>query len=408
MRRNYKRVILCSGLAILLGVARSEAAGKYDPGASDSEIKIGQTMSYSGPNSSFGVIGTVFAGYFRKVNDEGGIRGRKINFISYDDAFNPAKTVEQTRRLVESDKVLFTVGSLGTALQLAVQKYMNSKKVPQLFISGASSRWEDPEHFPWTMGYVPSYRAEGRIYARMLLKEKPDAKIAILYQNDDYGRDLIRGVKDVFGERAASLIVAEEAFEITEPTIDTHIVKLKASGADTFFDFTPPKFAAQTIRKVAEIGWKPFHVLNTVSSSIATVLQPAGLENAEGIVSTAHSKDPSDPRWDNDPGMNRYKEFVKKYVPAINPNDFLASNAYDAAQTIVLVLNECGDDLTRENVMKHVANIKGLHPDGKLPGIDINTSPTDYAPMESLQVMNFQKDRWVPVGDVISGELDPH
>jgi branched-chain amino acid transport system substrate-binding protein len=375
---------------------------KYSPGASDDEIKIGQTMSYSGPNSPFAVVGQTFDGYFRKVNDEGGIGGRKIKFISYDDAFNPAKTVEQTRRLIESDEVLFTVGSLGTALQLAVQRYMNAKKVPQLFINGASSRWEDPKKFPWTMGYTTSYRAEGRIYARWILRDKPDAKIAIIYQNDDYGRDLLAGVKEGLGEKA-SMIVAEESYEITEPTIDTHIVKLKFSGADVLLDFTPPKFAAQAIRKVGEIGWKPLHVLNSVSSSIGMVLKPAGLEYAEGIVSTAYNKDATDPRWENDQGILAYKQFLQKYVPTINPNDLLAIGAYNEAETIVQVLKQCGDDLTRENVMRQAASIEGFKPDGLLPGITIDTSRTDYAPMESLQMVRFQGDRWVPFGDVISG-----
>lgn len=375
---------------------------KYDPGASDGEIKIGQTMSYSGPNSSFAVVGQTFDGYFRKVNDEGGIGGRKIKFISYDDAFNPAKTVEQTRRLIESDEVLFTVGSLGTALQLAVQKYLNAKKVPQLFINGASSRWDDPKTFHWTMGYGPSYRAEGRIYARWLLRDKPDAKIAIIYQNDDYGRDLLAGVKEGLGDKA-SMIVAEESYEITEPTIDTHIVKLKFTGADVLLDFTPPKFAAQAIRKVGEIGWKPLHVLNSVSSSIGMVLKPAGLEYADGIISTAYNKDATDPRWENDEGILAYKQFLQKYVPTINPNDLLAIGAYNEAQTIVQVLKRCGDELTRENVMRQAASIKDFRPDGLLPGLTIDTSPTDYAPMDSLQMVRFHGDRWVPFGEVISG-----
>ncbi len=356
------------------------AEKKYGPGASDSEIKVGQTMSYSGPNSPFAVVGQTIDGYFRKINDEGGIGGRKIKFISYDDAFNPAKTVEQTRRLIESDEVLFTVGSLGTALQLAVQRYMNAKKGPQLFINGASSRWED----------------------RWILRDKPNAKIAIIYQNDDYGKDLLSGVKEGLGSKA-SMIVAEESYEITEPTIDTHIVKLKFSGADVLLDFTPPKFAAQAIRKVGEIGWKPLHVLNSVSSSIGMVLKPAGLEYAEGIVSTAYNKDATDPRWENDEGILAYKQFLQKYVPTINPNDLLAIGAYNQAQTIVQVLKQCGDDLTRENVMRQAASIKEFKPSGLLPGITIDTSPTDYAPMESLQMVRFQGDRWVPFGEVISG-----
>jgi ABC-type branched-subunit amino acid transport system substrate-binding protein len=279
---------------------------------------------------------------------------------------------------------------------------MNSKKVPQLFINGASSRWEDPKKFPWTMGYTTSYRAEGRIYARWILRDKPDTKIAIIYQNDDYGRDLLAGVKEGLGEKA-SMIVAEESYEITEPTIDTHIVKLKFSGADVLLDFTPPKFAAQAIRKVGEIGWKPLHVLNSVSSSIGMVLKPAGLEYAEGIVSTAYNKDATDPRWENDQGILAYKQFLQKYVPTINPNDLLAIGAYNEAETIVQVLKQCGDDLTRENVMRQAANIEGFKPDGLLPGITIDTSPTDYAPMENLQMVRFHGDRWVSFGEVISG-----
>jgi branched-chain amino acid transport system substrate-binding protein len=375
---------------------------KYGPGATDEEIKIGQTMSYSGPNSSFAVVGRTFEGYFRKLNEEGGINGRKIKFISYDDAFNPAKTVEQTRHLIESDEVLFTVGSLGTAPQLAVQKYLNSRKVPQLFINGASSRWDDPTNFPWTMGYGPSYRSEGRIYARWLLRYKPDARIVVIYQNDDYGRDLLKGVKEGLGDKA-SMIVAEESYEITEPTIDTHIVKLKVSGANVLLDFTPPKFAAQAIRKVGEIGWKPLHVLNSVSSSIGMVLKPAGIEYAESIVSSAYNKDATDPRWENDEGIVAYRQFLQKYVPSVNPNDLPAIGAYNEAQTIVEVLKRCGDDLTRENVMRQVTNLKDYKPDGLLPGVTIDTSPTDHAPIESLQMVRFKGDRWVLFGDVITG-----
>src|SRR5260370_239958 len=354
---------------------------KYGPGASDSEIKVGETMSYSGPSSPFAVVGQTIDGYFRKINDEGGIGGRKIKFISYDDAFNPAKTVEQTRRLIESDEVLFTVGSLGTALQFAVQRYMNAKKVPQLFINGASSRWEDPKKFPWTMGYTTSYRAEGRIYARWILRDKPDAKIAIIYQNDDYGRDLLAGVKEGLGEKA-SMIVAEESYEITEPTIDTHIVKLKFSGADVLLDFTPPKFAAQAIRKVGEIGWKPLHVLNSVSSSIGMVLKPAGLEYAEGIVSTAYNKDATDPRWENDQGILAYKQFLQKYVPTINPNDLLAIGAYNETETILHVLNQSAAHLTPENTTPPPANTHVFNPSALMPWITIDTIPADYAPMQ--------------------------
>jgi branched-chain amino acid transport system substrate-binding protein len=388
-------------LAVTGEVAFSQA--QYSPGATDTDIKIGQTMSYSGPNSAFAVLGKVAEGYMKKVNDEGGINGRKLTLISYDDAFNPAKTVEQTRRLVESDQVLFTYGSLGTALQLAVRKYMNTQKVPQLFVAGASSRWEDYEHFPWTMGWSASYQSEGRVYARFILKERPNARIAILYQNDDYGRDLLAGVKQALGGNV-SMIVTEEAFEITEPTMDTHIVKLKASGADVLFDFTPPKFAAQAVRKVAEIGWKPLHILNTVGASIGTSIRPAGFENAQGIISGASIKDASDPRWANDPGIVGYKEFLKAYVVGVNPDDVLGLHAYSYAQTIVQVLRQCGNDLTRENVMRQAANLKDFAPTTTLPGIKLNTSPTDYAPVEDLQMMRVEGERWLPFGDIVSGQ----
>jgi branched-chain amino acid transport system substrate-binding protein len=378
------------------------AQSKYGPGASDTEIKIGNTMSYSGPNSAYAVLGKTFAAYFTKINDEGGINGRRINFISYDDAFNPAKTVEQTRRLVESDQVLLTFGSLGTALQLAVIKYLNSKKVPQLFVMGGSSKWEDPKTYPWTTGMFTSYFSEGRVYASYILKERPNAKIAIIYQNDDYGRDLLRGVQDGLGEKA-SMIVAVESYEITEPTMDTHVVKLKASGADTFIDITPPKFAAQVIRKMGEIGWKPYHIINSQSTSIGLVLQPAGLDYSQGIVSSAYSKDASDPRWAADPAVRDYEQFLKKYLPEVNKNDLIAVGAYNAAQTIVQVLKQCGNDLTRENVMRQAESLKHFAPTLILPGITFNTSPTDHATLEDLQMVRFEGDRWVPFGGIVSG-----
>jgi branched-chain amino acid transport system substrate-binding protein len=396
-----KITIVISLLMIINNGARAQKT--YGPGASDSEIKFGQTMSYSGPNTAFAVLGKVADGYFRKINDEGGVNGRKLKFISYDDAFNPAKTVEQTRRLVEGDQVLFTFGSLGSSLQLAVRKYLNIKKVPQLFILGPSSRWEDYKNFPWTIGMTPSYRREGRIYAKYVLRERPSGTIAILYQNDEYGKDLLTGVKEGLGDRV-SAIVAEESFEITEATVDTHLLKLKASGADVFIDITPPKFAAQAIRKIAEIGWNPLHVMNRAGNSIGSVLRIGGFENAQGLVSVAWNKDAGDPRWKDDPGIKEYKEFLKNYVPSVNPEDGFAPDTYNWAQLLVQVLKQCGDDLTRENVMRQATNIKDFVPTALLPGLKINTSPTDYVPMKSLQLVKFEGDRWVPFGQPVDGD----
>ena len=405
MPANALRLGLFSAALAILATTSVSAADqkKYDIGATDTEIKLGNIMPYSGPASSYSVIGKTEAAYFNKINAEGGINGRKINFISYDDGYSPPKTVEQARKLVESDEVLLIFNSLGTPPNSSIHKYMNSKKVPQLFVATGATKWNDPREYPWTMGYQPNYQSEGQIYAKYILTNLPNARIAILYQNDDYGKDYVKGMKDGLGAKAPSMIVAEESYEITEPTIDTHIVKLKFSGADVLLDFTPPKFAAQAIRKVGEIGWKPLHVLNSVSTSIGMVLKPAGLEYAEGIVSTAYNKDATDPRWENDQGILAYKQFLQKYVPTINPNDLLAIGAYNEAETIVQVLKQCGDDLTRENVMRQATNIEGFKPDGLLPGITIDTSPTDYAPMDSLQMVRFKGDRWVPFGDVISG-----
>ena len=381
------------------------AQKKYDTGATDTEIKIGNIMPYSGPASAYGVIGKTEAAYFKKINDAGGINGRKINFISYDDGYSPPKTVEQARKLVESDEVLFIFNSLGTPPNTAIQKYMNAKKVPQLFIATGATKWNDPKDFPWTMGWQPSYQSEARIYAKYILKEKPNAKIAVLYQNDDYGKDYVKGLKDGLGAKASSMIVAEESFETTEPTIDNHVVKLKATGADIFFNVTTPKFAAQAIKKVAEIEWKTLHILNNVSASVGSVIKPAGFENAQGIISAAYVKDVSDPQWDNDPGMKEFLNFLAKDFPEGNKLDASVLVGYAVAQTMVQVLKQCGDNLTRENIMKQAASLKDFRPEVLLPGIKINTSPTSFAPISSLQLMQFKGERWNLFGDVISGEV---
>jgi branched-chain amino acid transport system substrate-binding protein len=395
-----------AALAILAAVSTGALAQKkYDIGATDTEIKIGNIMPYSGPASAYGVIGSTEAAYFKKINAEGGINGRKINFISYDDGYSPPKTVEQARKLVESDEVLLIFNPLGTPPNSAIQKYMNAKKVPQLFVATGATKWNDPREFPWTMGWQPNYQSESRIYAKYLLKEKPNAKIAVLYQNDDYGKDYLKGLKDGLGAKAATMIVAEESYETTEPSIDNHIVKLKSTGADVFFNVTTPKFAAQAIKKMTEVEWKPLHLLNNVSSSIGSVMKPAGFEASQNIISSAYLKDTSDPQWKNDPGMKAFDEFLTKYFPEGNRIDASVMYAYTVAQGLVHVLKACGDNLTRENVMKQAASIKDLELGGLLPGIKVNTSPSDFAPISQLQLERFKGEKWDLFGDVISGDV---
>jgi branched-chain amino acid transport system substrate-binding protein len=396
-----------SAAIALLAVTSSGALAqkKYDTGATDTEIKIGNIMPYSGPASAYGVIGKTEDAYFKKINAEGGINGRKINFVSYDDGYSPPKTVEQARKLVESDEVLFIFNPLGTPPNSAIQKYMNSKKVPQLFVATGATKWNDPQNFPWTMGWQPNYQSESRIYAKYILKEKPNAKIAVLYQNDDYGKDYLKGLKDGLGAKAASMIVAEESYETTEPSIDSHIVKLKSLGADVFFNVTTPKFAAQAIKKMAEIEWKPLHLLNNVSGSIGSVIKPAGFENAQGIISSNYLKDPTDPQWKNDAGMKAWNEFLDKYYPEANRADASVMYAYIVAQGLEHVLKACGDNLTRENVMKQAASIRDLELGGLLPGVKVNTSPTDFAPLSQLQLQKFNGDKWDLFGDIVSGDV---
>jgi ABC-type branched-subunit amino acid transport system substrate-binding protein len=402
------RIAIASFAAFALLAASGNTAlaqKKYDTGATDTEIKIGNIMPYSGPASAYGVIGKTEAAYFKKINDAGGINGRKINFISYDDSYTPPKTVEQARKLVESDEVLFIFNSLGTPPNSAIQKYMNAKKVPQLFVATGATKWNDPKDFPWTMGWQPSYQSEARIYAKYILREKPNAKIAVLYQNDDYGKDYLKGLKDGLGAKAASMIVAEESYETTEPTIDNHVVKLKSTGADVFVDITTPKFAAQAIKKIAESEWKVLHILNNVSASVGSVIKPAGYDNAQGIISAAYLKDVSDPQWDNDAGMKEFLTFLAKDFPEGNKLDGSVEVGFAVAQTMAQVLKQCGDNLTRENIMKQAANLKNFRTEVLLPGISINTSPTSFAPISQLQLMQFKGERWVLFGDIISGEI---
>jgi branched-chain amino acid transport system substrate-binding protein len=350
------------------------------------------------------VIGKTEAAYFKKINDAGGINGRKINFISYDDAYSPPKAVEQARKLVESDEVLLVFNSLGTPSNSAIQKYMNSKKVPQLFVATGATKWNDPKDFPWTMGWQPNYQSETQIYAKYILKNKPDAKIAVLYQNDDYGKDYLKGLKDGLGAKAASMIVIEESFETSEPSIDSHIVKLKSTNADVFIDIATPKFAAQAIKKIAEVGWKPQHFLNNVSASVGSVIKPAGYENSQDIISAAYLKDASDKQWDNDPGMKEFYAFMSKDFPEGDKLDGGTVVGFGVAQTLVQVLKQCGDNLTRENVMKQAASLKDFRTEVLLPGIKINTGPADFAPISSLQLMKFKGEKWELFGDVINAD----
>ncbi|TWB06477.1 ABC transporter substrate-binding protein [Bradyrhizobium stylosanthis] len=380
------------------------AQKKYDSGASDTEVKIGNIMPYSGPASGYAAIGKTEEAYFNKVNAEGGINGRKIKFISYDDGYSPPKTVEQARRLVESDNVLLIFGSLGTSTNGAIRKYMNEKKVPQLFVASGASKWNDPKQYPWTMGWQPSYASEARIYAKYIMKEKPDAKIGVLYQNDDFGKDYLKGLKEGLGPKAA-MIVMEDAYDTSEPAIDEHVVKLKASGADVFISITTPKFAAQAIKKAAEINWHPVHIISNVSASVGGVLEPAGIEISQGILSATYTKDGSDPQWNADDGMKKFYNFLAQYEPKANKLDAGVVFGYAAAQTMVKVLQMCGDDLTRENVMKQAASIKDFAPDTLLPGIKINTAPDNFAPIEQLQMMRFKGKKWELFGDVISSEM---
>src|SRR5690349_1756290 len=398
-------VAFSAGAAVLVATSSGALAQKkYDPGANDTEIKIGNIMPYSGPASAYGVIGKTEQAYFDKINAEGGINGRKIKFITYDDGYSPPKAVEQVRKLVESDEVLLVFNPLGTPSNSAIQKYMNGKKVPQLFVATGATKWNDPKGFPWTMGWQPSYQSEARIYAKYLMKEKPAGKIAVLYQNDDFGKDYLKGLKDGLGSKA-SMIVAEESYEPTEPSIDGHIVKLKASGADVFVSITTPKFAAQAIKKLAEIDWHPVHIVSNVSASVGGVLQPAGFENSQGMLSAAYAKDGADPQWDNDPGMKKFFEFLAKYYPDANKLDGSVVYGYGVAQTLVQVLKPCGDELTREDVMKQAASLQDFENDTLLPGIKINTSPKDFAPISQLKMMRFKGEKWDLFGDIISGDL---
>ncbi len=386
---------------VLVTPLTSHAQKKYDSGATDTEIKIGNIMPYSGPASSYGTIGKAEAAYFQKINDEGGINHRKIIFVSADDGYNPSKTVEVTRRLVEQDEVLLIFNGLGTATNSATRAYMNSRKVPQLFVASGATKFGDPKDFPWTMGFNPAYQTEGAIYAAYILKHQPNAKIGVLFQNDDFGRDFLKGLKEVLGNKGATMIVAEVSYEVSDPTVDSQIVTLKGSGADVFLNFSTPKAAAQAIRKAYDIDWKPVQYLINASASLATTLTPAGLDKSVGLVTAAYIKDPADSQWDNDSGMKDYRAFMKKYYPD-GAVDGVTVYGYIAAQTLVQVLSQCGDNLTRENVMKQAANLRNLQLSMLLPGIALNTSPTNFYPNRQMRLARFDGKQWVLFGDVIS------
>lgn len=406
MKFTRRQCLLASTLAMAAMVIAPStfAEKKYGPGASDTEIKLGQTMPYSGPASAYAAIGKTEVAYFKMINEQGGVNGRKINLISLDDAYSPPRAVEQVRRLVEEEQVLALFQTLGTPTNTAFHKYINAKQVPHLFLATGATKWSDPKNFPWTLGFQPNYQTEARIYARYILAYKADAKIAILFQNDDYGKDYLKGFKDGLGAKAASMIVSEVSYEVTDPTVDSQMVTLKSSGADTFINITTPKFAAQAIRKAADMGWTPLHFLNNVSSSVGAVLTPAGLEKAKNIITAQYVKDATDPQWNNDPAIKRWREFMKKYMPDADVSDALHVYGYAVSQLMVQVLKQCGDDLSRENLMKQATSVKNVELDGLLPGIKINTGPNDYYPIEQVQLQQFDGKRWVLFGQVMGHE----
>jgi branched-chain amino acid transport system substrate-binding protein len=400
MASHRSALILAAALVGLAG-SSAHAQKSYGPGVSDTEIKLGQTMPYSGPISGLSAVGKVEAAYFRMVNEKGGVNGRMIELISLDDGYNPARTIEQTRKLVEGDQVLAIVSPMGTATNAATHKYLNGRKVPQLFVSSGAAQWGDPEHFPWTMGFQPNSQLEARIYAKYILQNKPDGKIGILYQNDDFGKDFVKGLKDGLGDKAASMIVKEVSYETSDTTIDSQIVTLQASGADILYDITLPKFAAQAIRKAYDLGWHPLHILDNGSASVSIVLKPAGLEKSVGILSAQFLKDPANPAWADDPGFREWLAFMKKYYPDGDLGDQVNATGYSIAQTIVQVLKQCGDDLTRENLMKQAANIKDLKLPMLIPGNDVNTAPDNFFPVSKLNMIRFDGNAWALQGGLI-------
>jgi len=401
MRNGIFHLVTATALAVALSATSASAQKKYDTGATDTEIKIGQTVPFSGPASPYASIGKAQAAYFKMINDAGGINGRKINLIQYDDAYSPPKAVEQVRKLVESDEVLLTFQIIGTPSNAAVQKYLNQKKIPQLFAATGASKFTDPKNFPWTLGFNPNYFVEGRIYGQYILKQHPNAKVGILYQNDDLGKDYLNGIKAGLGDKAAAMIVAEASYEVSDPTIDSQVLKIKDAGADLFFSASTPKQAAQAIKKIAEMGWHPVHIVDINATSVGAVLQPAGLEASKGLISTNYGKDPLDPTWKDDAGMKKYFDFMAKYYPEGDKNSNFNTYGYSTAQLMVHVLRQCGDDLTRANVLKQATNLKNVKLDLALPGILANTTPDDYRVNRQLQMMKFNGERWELFGPII-------
>jgi ABC-type branched-subunit amino acid transport system substrate-binding protein len=400
--RISRRSAIGAGVALAVGGNAFAQAAKYGPGASATEIKLGQTMPYSGPASAYGTIGKLHQAYFKMLNENGGVNGRKINLISLDDGYSPPKAVEMVRRLVEQDEVLALFQTLGTPSNSAIHKYVNAKKVPHLLLATGATKWGDPKNFPWTMGFNPSYAAEGAIYGRYLIKTKPNAKVAILYQNDDYGKDLLKGVEETLSGPHAKMIVKKASYEVTDPTVDSQILSLQGSGADTFINITTPKFAAQAVRKAWDSGWKPLHIINNVGASVGSVLVPAGLDKSVGLLTMQYYKDPNDPQWKDDPSMLEWRGFMGRYYRDGDPKDASNLYAYITAQLMVQILKQCGNDLTRENVMRQAANLKNIKLPLLLPGMTINTSPTDYFPIEQGQLAKFTGTLWQGFGELIS------
>jgi branched-chain amino acid transport system substrate-binding protein len=405
MRNGILHLATATALTLAPSIFAANAQTKYDLGASDTEIKVGQTVPFSGPASAYASIGKTEAAYFKMINDLGGINGRKINLIQYDDAYSPPKAVEQVRKLVENDEVLLTFQIIGTPSNAAVQKYRNSRKVPQLFAAASALRFSDPKNSPWTIGYDPNNFVEGRIYGQYILKEYPNAKVGVLYQNDDFGKDYLNGIKSGFGDKAAKMVVAEVSYEVADPTVDSQVLRIKDLGADLFFSATTPKQAAQAIKKIAESDWRPVQIVSMKATSVGSVLKPAGLENSKGIISANYGKEPLDPQWTDDPGVKRYFVFMAKYYP--DGDKGFNTYGYGVAQLLVHVLEKCGDDLTRENVMKQATSLKDFEADFSLPGIKINTSPADYRIHKQFKMMRFNGEHWEPFGPILEDAGPP-
>ncbi len=399
MRR--RTILTAAGATPLLAVPHIARA--QTPGVTATEIRIGHTVPYSGPASAYAAIGRGHVAFFKRVNDQGGIAGRKINFISLDDGYAPAKTVEQVRRLVEQDGVALLFNPLGTAQNAAIQRYMNQRKVPQLFVATGADKWGDPEHFPWTMGWAPSYRTEAQVYGKYILKNAPTAKVALIYQNDDFGKDYLTGLKDAFGANYGKMVVKEITYEVTDATIDSQVVSMQASGADTIVTAATPKFGAQMIRKVFDIGWKPLHFLSNVSASVGAVIRPAGVERAVGILTSGYAKDSTDPTWDKDPGMNEWRAFMKQYLPDADQADGGYAYSYGACTTLMQTLRQCGNDLSRENIMLQAARLKDQPNPVLFPGILVNTSATNFHPMRQMQLQKWNGNNWEMHGPIIQG-----